>query len=151
MAEEGTRAAIAAFLAAHSTLTLATLGPLGQPMAASLFFAADPQLRLYWASGPNSRHSQNAARQPTVAVTVHNETRTWTEIAGVQMEGKVGVVAAGPDWRAAWNVYLAKFPFAHEFQAEISRSNFYVFTPFWVRLIDNRRGFGHKEEIQTIR
>ncbi len=34
-----------------------------------------------------------------------------------------------------------------DFQAEVSRSNFYVFRPSWMRLIDNSHSFGHKEEI----
>ncbi|MGH2522511.1 MAG: pyridoxamine 5'-phosphate oxidase family protein, partial [Anaerolineales bacterium] len=72
------------FLAAHSTLTLATLNPDGQPMAASLFFVADAELNLYWVSGPRSRHSLNLEKNARAAVTVHNETWTWTEIAGVQ-------------------------------------------------------------------
>jgi uncharacterized protein YhbP (UPF0306 family) len=82
-----------------------------------------------------------------VALTVHNATWTWTEIAGVQMEGDVAIVAAGPAWQAAWDRYLQKFQFVEEFQAEVSRSNFYVFTPVWARLIDNKLGFGHKEEL----
>jgi uncharacterized protein YhbP (UPF0306 family) len=147
MAESDPRAGIAAFLAAHSTLTLATVGPGGRPMAASLFFATGPDLRLYWVSGPSSRHSQNVTRQPAVAVTVHNETWSWTAIAGVQLEGQALVVPAGPDWQAARNLYLAKFPFVAEFQAELSRSDFYVFSPSWMRWIDNALGFGHKEEI----
>ena len=149
MTEADTRAAIGAFLAAHSTLTLATLGADGQPMAANLFFAAEVDLRVFWVSGNASRHSQNLTRQPRVAITIANESWSWTELAGVQMEGRVAVVPAGADWQAAWSLYQAKFPFTVDFQAEVSRSNFYVFTPVWMRLVDNSRGFGHKEEIGT--
>jgi len=149
MTEVDTRASIAAYLAAHSTLALATIGPDGAPMAASLFFVADADLRLYWVSGNSSRHSQNLTRHSRMAVTIHNETWTWTEIAGVQMEGSARVVPPGPEWQAAWQLYLGKFPFVSDFQAEVSRSNFYAFTPAWMRLIDNSRGFGHKEEIQV--
>jgi uncharacterized protein YhbP (UPF0306 family) len=151
MPETDTRAAIAAFVAAHSTLTLATLTAEGHPQAVSLFFASDADLRLYWVSGDSTRHSHNVARQSHVAVTIHNETWSWTEIAGVQMEGQATVVPAGPDWQAVWGLYARKFVFVTDFQAEISRSNFYVFTADWMRLIDNSRGFGHKEEIGTRR
>jgi uncharacterized protein YhbP (UPF0306 family) len=138
---------ISAFLASHSTLSLATVAANGRPLAASLFFVSDAALNVYWISGPNSRHSVNLAQRPRVALTVHNATGTWTEIAGVQMEGSVAIVAAGPAWQAAWERYLLKFPFVQDFQAEVSRSNFYVFTPDWVRLVDNKLGFGHKEEL----
>jgi len=149
MTDDDTRAAITAFLAAHSTLTLATLGPDHRPLAASLFYAADPELRLYWLSAASSRHSQNLAENPAVAVTVHTETWSWTTIAGVQMEGQAARVAAGEAWQAAWRLYQAKFPFVVELEAEASKSEFYVFTPNWMRLVDNGRGFGHKSEIGT--
>ncbi|MCC6188855.1 MAG: pyridoxamine 5'-phosphate oxidase family protein [Anaerolineales bacterium] len=143
-----TRAAVAAFLACHSTLTLATLSPAGELMAASLFYASDDELRLYWTSGASSRHSRNLAHKARVAVTIHGETWRWNDIAGVQMEGETAILPAGPAWQAAWALYRAKFPFVDEFQAEVSRSNFYVLTPRWARLIDNSQGFGHKVELR---
>ena len=151
MGSEDTRARIATFLAAHSTLSLATLAPGGSPMAASLFFAADDELSLYWLSSGASRHSQNIVEQPAVDITVHNETRSWADIAGVQLQGQAATVPAGGPWQAAWTLYLAKFPFVAKMQAEVAKSNFYVFTANWMRLIDNRLGFGHKDEIGALK
>jgi hypothetical protein len=147
MGSSNLRSEIRAFLAAHSTLTLATVSADGQPMAASLFFAEDDDLNLYWVSSPKSRHSLNLSPNPRAAVTVHNATWTWTEIAGVQMEGGVRPLPLRAEAEKAWEVYRAKFAFADEFQAEVARSTFYRFTPRWARLIDNARGFGHKAEI----
>mgnify|MGYP001602152317 CR=1 FL=1 len=56
------------------------------------------------------------------------------------MEGKVRVVQTGPERQAVCERYLAKFPFAREFEAEVARSTFYCFTPRWARLVDNARG-----------
>jgi uncharacterized protein len=140
--------AIASFIATFSTLTLATLEAQGQPMAASLFFVSGAALNVYWVSGAHSRHSVNLARDSRAAITVHNATWTWTAIAGVQMEGSVAVVPAGLAWQAVWDRYRLKFPFVGEFQGEVSRSNFYHFTPAWARLVDNGQGFGHKEEVR---
>lgn len=144
---DNTTSAIAALIASQSTLTLATLDAQGQPLAASLFFVSDTALNVYWASGAHSRHSLNLARDSRAAITVHKTTWTWAEIAGVQMEGTVAIVPPGAAWQAIWDRYVLKFPFVEEFQAEVSRSNFYHFTPAWARLVDNNRGFGHKEEI----
>jgi len=108
-------------------------------------------LRLYWLSSGHSRHSQNLARQSAVAVTIHNQTWSWTEIAGVQMQGPAAVVPDGQAWQAAWNLYVAKFSFAAQMEAEVRKSDFYVLTADWIRLIDNRLGFGHKEEIGTLK
>jgi len=143
-----TVAALTAFLAEQSTLTLATVGQAGQPMAASLFFVADQAVRVYWLSAASSRHSRNLAAQPRAAITVHAATWRWNEIAGVQLEGTVSVIPAGAAWEAAWALYLAKFPFAADFQAELARSNFYVLAPRWARLIDNKQGFGNKAELE---
>lgn len=145
---DDTAAAVGQFLAGQSTLTLATVNAAGEPLAASLFFVSDAALNVYWVSGAHSRHSVNLAANPRAAVTVHNITWTWTEIAGVQMEGQVAVVPAGAAWQDVWALYERKFPFVAAFQAEVSRSNFYHFSPAWARLIDNSRGFGHKEEIR---
>jgi hypothetical protein len=135
------------FLQSHSTLTLATVDGDGQPMAASLFFVADEDLNVYWVSGPNSRHSINVSRRARAALTVHAETWSWADIAGVQMEGEVSIVPAGAEWEYVWGLYRAKFPFAQDFEAEVSRSNFYRFTPRWARWMDNAHGFGYKEEL----
>jgi len=151
MTGDDTRARLAEFLARQSTLSLATLGTDGWPEAASLFFAADTDLRLYWLSSSNSRHSQNLVRQPAVAVTIHNQTWSWTDITGVQLQGTAVVVPAGEPWQAAWNLYVAKFSFAAQMEAEVRKSDFYVLTADWIRLIDNRLGFGHKEEIGTLK
>jgi uncharacterized protein YhbP (UPF0306 family) len=133
------------FLAQHSTLNLATLNAAGRPESAPLFFAAD-EGSLIWISGSHSRHSRNLAANNQAAVTIHNQVWAWQEIAGLQMEGEVNLVPAGPGRDRAWQVYRAKFPFVDEFQDDVSTSEFYRFTPRWVRLIDNRVAFGYKEE-----
>jgi hypothetical protein len=147
MSAPETRAQISLLLTKQSTLTLATVDPAGQPMAASLFFAADAELNLYWTSSSKSRHSRNLALDPHAAITVYAATWWWRDIAGVQFEGEATVIAPGTEWQAALDLYLSKFPFAKEFEVELLRSSFYRFTPSWGRLIDNSRGFGYKEEI----
>ena len=129
-----------------STLTLATTAPGGLPQAAPLFFAAAADGSLLFVSGAASRHSSNIAANGRAAVTIYGDVRQWNEITGLQMEGSVGVIPPGPERDAAWDTYKAKFPFVVEFEDEVSRSSFYRFTPRWVRLVDNRVRFGHKEE-----
>lgn len=137
---------VRAFLAAHSTLSLATVNAQGRPQNAPLFYAADDDT-LIWVSGPHSRHSHNIAVTGRAAVTVYNETWSWHEIAGLQMEGAAHLIPTGPARERAWELYKAKFPFVVEFEAEVSRSEFYRFVPEWIRLIDNKVQFGYKEEI----
>lgn len=130
----------------HSTMTLATVSAHGLPQAAPLFYAADDDT-LIFVSGSKSRHSLNLAANGKAAAVIFNETWSWLEIAGLQMEGGVSVIPVGAARERAWAVYRAKFPFVDEFQADVSRSEFYRFAPGWIRWIDNSVTFGHKEEV----
>jgi uncharacterized protein YhbP (UPF0306 family) len=143
---EAQRAETAAFLRKHTTLTVATVDREAWPQAASLFYASDDNLNLFWVSGENSRHSQNLERVSRVAVSIHNETWDWRDIQGLQLEGQVRRLVDPDEIDRAWALFRDKFPFTTDFTDQIARSAFYLFSPKWVRLIDNSKAFGHREE-----
>ena len=147
---ESQRAAVSAFLKKHTTLVIATVDREARPQAASLFYASDDGLNLYWVSGEKSRHSQNLERVSHVAVVIHNETWDWRDIHGVQIEGQARRLTDPDETDLAWALFRDKFPFTSEFTDQIARSAFYVLTPTWVRLVDNSQYFGHREEF-TLR
>jgi uncharacterized protein YhbP (UPF0306 family) len=140
------RAEVAAFLKKHTTLTIATVDREAWPQAASVFYTSDDALNLYWVSGEKSRHSQNLERVSRVAVTIHNETWDWRDIHGVQIDGQARRVIDPDETDRAWALFRDKFPFTAEFTDQIARSSFYVLKPQWLRLIDNSKYFGHREE-----
>ena len=128
-------------------MTLATSGADGTPHAAAVYFAADAERRnLYFFSAPSSQHSQDLARSPRAAATMHPLVQGWQEIRGLQVRGMVQPVAPGEEWERGWACYLVKFPFAGEMKEIIAQNTLYTFRPEWVRWTDNRQGFGHKEE-----
>ena len=129
-----------------STLSLSTIGADGEPHAAAVYFAAGKALRLYFFSDEGSQHSQDVRGDPRAAAAIYPECRDWQDIRGLQLRGEVRAVEPGPDWDSAWEIYEAKFPFVSELRAVVSRNTLYVFEPYWIRLVDNRRGFGFKEE-----
>jgi uncharacterized protein YhbP (UPF0306 family) len=129
-----------------STMTLSTTDPTGEPYAAPVYFAADEALRLYFFSDAGSRHSEDTQRDRRAAAAIYPQCRDWQEIRGLQMRGEVRAVEHGPEWDAAWEIYEAKFPFVIELRAVVALNTLYVFEPHWVRLVDNRQGFGFKEE-----
>lgn len=143
---EAQRAEVSAFLKKHTTLTIATVDREARPQAASVFYASDDALNLYWVSGATSRHSQNLERVSRVAVSIHNEARDWRDIQGVQIEGQARRLIDPDDTDRARALLRDKFPFTTEFVDQIARSSFYALTPQWSRLTDNSRGFGHREE-----
>ena len=139
-------AEVAAFLKKHTTLTIATVDREAWPQAASVFYTSDAALNVYWVSGEKSRHSQNLERVSRIAVTIHNETWDWRDIHGVQIDGQARRVIDPDETDRAWALFRDKFPFTAEFTDQIARSSFYVLKPQWLRLIDNSKYFGHREE-----
>ena len=129
-----------------STMTLATQGADGEPHAADVYFASDEHVNLYFFSDPISQHGLDIAHNPRAAVTIHPESQGWEDIYGLQMRGEVQRVEPGLSWDGAWEKYVAKFPFVAGLKAVVERNQLFVFLPRWIRLVDNRRGFGYQEE-----
>ncbi len=137
------------FLAGHTTLALATVDSQGAPWAASLFYAERGDFTLYFVSEAEVLHSRNVAADRRVSGVIADDRQSWHEIQGLQLAGTCELVADEAR-QAALEVYLAKFPFLRENAALHERlvaENLYAVRPAWLRLIDNRRGFGFKEEL----
>ena len=128
-------------------MTLATVGANGAPHAAAVYFAADEDRRnLYFLSSAGSQHSQDLITRPHAAAEIHPLVESWQEIQGLQLHGKVHAIPAGETWEQAWARYLVKFPFTGNLKDIVAKNSLYTFRPDWIRLIDNRLGFGHQEE-----
>lgn len=147
---------VGAFLDAFSTMTLATQGPAG-PWAAPLFYAHDKALNIYFLSSEKSRHIKDLLSEPNVAVTVNGLHDRWTDICGLQMAGTAGLIADDRRGEVA-DLYLQKFPEIRRILSTQSsdaerkiakgftQSNFYCIRLSTIRLIDNKKSFGHKDE-----
>lgn len=129
-----------------STMTIASSDRSGEPHAAAVYFAADEDLNFYYFSDPLSQHSQDLVPRPQAAVAIYPNGLDWQDIRGLQLRGDVRTVEPGPEWENAWVLYSNKFPFVAELKELVARNQLYVFIPTWVRLVDNRRGFGFKQE-----
>jgi uncharacterized protein len=134
---------------ATSTMTLATMDPKRGPHAAPIFFAADDRLRLYFLSDPSSRHAREIAEEPRASAGIYPEEGDWRLLRGIQVDGVARVVEDDPARDACWQNYVAKFPIVAELPEAVERSRLYVLEPAWLRLIDNRRGFGFHAEWQV--
>ena len=154
---EDTRAAIRQMLDAYNTASLATSRD-GRPWVATVFYAHDARLNLYFVSDGRTRHGQDMAASERVAAAINPDCGTWGEVRGLQMEGRVRVLE-GAARLAGLGHYLAKF---HDVKALFDRpkdsneetiaqrlkaANLYCLEPDWIRLIDNSRWFGFKEEL----
>ena len=140
------RARIIAYLQAHNTMTLATEHS-GIPSACSLFYVSD-DVDLYFVSETRTRHALHIEGNASVAVTISDDHRDWRTITGIQLEGTCLLLdAIGAARPLAW--YARKFPFVAQLGAAFASVRCYKITPRWVRLVDNTRGFGFKEELDV--
>jgi hypothetical protein len=146
---------LAAFLAAHTTLTLATVGADGAPAAAAVFYAHDTALNLYFLSEERTQHGQNMLANGRVAGAIHADGQDWRSIRGVQVRGEASLVPAA-DLAHAVAVYGRKYAFVAALLAgaagpgvlagPLAKARFWVLRPAWYRLTDNTVRFGFKEE-----
>ena len=148
---ESLKPSINRYLVRHTTLSLATCHD-GRPWSTDLFYASDDSCQLYFVSSITTLHCQHIAANPRVSVSISRQCSDWTEIKGLQLDGVAGVVStADRDW--VTETYLTKFPALKQLHkaSEILRifreSSFYRISPEWIRLIDNSKGFKHKDEM----
>jgi uncharacterized protein YhbP (UPF0306 family) len=128
-----------------TTMVLATHMPDGTPRATPVYFAADDVLRLIFLSDPDSVHSRNLAASPQTSAAMYPEERNWRKLRGLQMTGQARALD-GDEAEAARRAYARRFPFVAELASAMAASRIYAFSPSWVRLTDNRRGFGFQQE-----
>jgi uncharacterized protein YhbP (UPF0306 family) len=142
------------YLETHNTMTLGTCAD-DVPWAATVFYASD-DFRLYFFSVPDSRHCQNLAANPRVAVTVQEDYHDWQKIKGIQLEGTAILVDSIIEKAKAMAVYARKYPeviklFTNPasgvFHQAFLKVKFYCVVPEKLFFIDNEQGFGKRQEL----
>ncbi len=143
-------------LAGHGTVTLATVAN-GRAWAATVFYASDADLNLYFVTDLRTRHGHALRQDSRVAAAIDRDVSTWGEVIGLQLEGRATVLE-GDGREQALATYLGRFPDVRRlFDAprgpsetviadRLRQTPFWRLTPDWIRLIDSTRGFGWKWE-----
>jgi uncharacterized protein len=147
---------VLAYMESHNTMTLATCSG-NVPWAATVFYVNEG-FRLYFFSVPDSRHCQNLAGNPGVAVTIQEDYRDWRMIKGIQLEGKVVQIDSVIEKGKAMVAYGRKYPeviklFTNPqsglFYRAFLKVKFYCVIPEQVFYIDNEQGFGKRQELRV--
>ncbi|MET0500918.1 MAG: pyridoxamine 5'-phosphate oxidase family protein [Candidatus Binatia bacterium] len=145
---------VLSYLKTHNTMTLGTSSG-DVPWAATVFYASD-NLCLYFFSAPESRHCQNLATNPHVAVTIQEDYHDWRKIKGIQLEGSVALVDSIAAKAKAMAIYAGKYPdiirlFTNPasglFYKAFLKVKFYCVAPQKLFFIDNEQGFGKRQEL----
>jgi uncharacterized protein YhbP (UPF0306 family) len=144
---------IQSFLAAHHVMSLATCGAAGVH-ATNLFYACEG-LALVWVSGPDTQHSREIEADPRVAATVAPDYSDFAAIRGVQIAGAARRVLATDERMRHVALLEARYPFLRQLAAAplklrqaFARTAVYRLQPARIVLIDNTKGFGHKETLE---
>lgn len=144
-------ARIAAFLDAHHVMTLATVGDAGAH-AASLMYAR-AGFALHWTSDPQSRHSLFLEREARATATIAPDYTDFRVIRGLQIVGRARRLD-GREAEEARDALVARYAFLAELasgppelRADFEQAAAYALAPERITLIDNTRGFGHKETL----
>jgi uncharacterized protein YhbP (UPF0306 family) len=143
---------ITAFLDLYHVMSLATCGPDGAH-AASVFYVRDG-LSLCWVSDAETRHSHDLEANPRVAATVAPDYTDFAAIRGVQMHGHARRVTDTIHRAGVLFLMVRRYPFLGRIadapaalRAAYERIQVYQLTPADIVLIDNTKGFGHKETL----
>jgi uncharacterized protein YhbP (UPF0306 family) len=144
---------IGSFLAAHHVMSLATFGP-SEPHATNLFYACDG-LALVWVSEPDTRHSREIESNSRVAATIAPDYSDFAAIRGVQIAGTAHRIVAEDQRMRLLALLEARYPFLRQLAAgpkklrqAYARISVYRLEPARMVMIDNTKGFGHKETIE---
>lgn len=76
-----------------------------QPWLCNVWFVADDDLRIYWFSATNRRHSKEIARNPQVAATICKPQAPTDPAIAVQIAGVVHELSEDSDMALARKVY----------------------------------------------
>ena len=137
------------YLSRHQVMTLAYHDQQG-PGACAVWFAVQEDLTIFFLSALSTRHGTALASGGQVAITVQKDEQHWRSIQGIQGSGICRPVA--PEHRAsAWQTYSGRFPFVIQpfgnIVSALAAVTLWSVVPTWLRLVDNTKGFGHKEEL----
>jgi uncharacterized protein YhbP (UPF0306 family) len=139
------------YLDRHHVMTLATCGARG-PWAAAVLYVRDGT-RLCFVSSPASRHGADLAADARAAATVQDDEPDWRVIRGVQLEGRVEVLAGAEEERVR-ALYGARFAVAAggagtpaPIAAALAKARWYALTPDALYLVDNAVAFGHRARV----
>lgn len=80
-----------------------------QPWCCTVYFVADTERNLYWASLPSRRHSQEIAAHPQVAAAIPVKHVKGEPVCGLQFAGRAELLEPSEAIRPMAKAYAAKF------------------------------------------
>ncbi len=126
------------FIHEHHIFTLATSSN-NRPYTCTCFYVYIPELNIIvFTSDKTTKHIQDVEAQNYVAGAIALETSTVGKIRGIQFTGEIKELK-GKELSTAKKAYLFKFPIA-----VLMKTTLWGIVPDFIKMTDNRLGFGKK-------
>ncbi|MDY7544441.1 MULTISPECIES: pyridoxamine 5'-phosphate oxidase family protein [unclassified Cryobacterium] len=133
-------AAIDRYIASHHVVSLAASAE-NSVWAANVFYSFDlPGRRLLFVTSPNTAHGRLMLANPTVAATISTQEKDVTKLQGIQLRG-TSTLLAGAEADRGRKLFAAISPVPI-----IVNVALWALAPTYLKMVDNSRGFSHKEE-----
>lgn len=119
---------------------LMTLGTVsrGKPWGATVFFAFDARLNIFFYSRLDTKHAAHIAKNSSVSVVINQDYGTVGRVKGMQIVGSAALVPE-KDLKKCYTIYRKRFSWADDFKGD---HRLYVVRPAEIYYIDQKR-FGH--------
>jgi uncharacterized protein len=129
---------IVKFIKSHHILTIAT-SVNNEPYCATCFYSYIEEDNLFIiTSDYDTKHARDMLKQNRVSGAIALETKIIGKIRGIQFTGNVTDLSA-KDNASARKSYLMRFPFAI-----LKETTLWSIEPDYIKMTDNRLGFGKK-------
>lgn len=126
------------FINEHHVLTFATSVD-NKPYCANCFYVyLEEENWLIFTSDKTTKHGSDSIQNSRIAGSVVLETSTVGKIQGIQFTGNVEILE-GEEKKKAKLRYLKKYPYA-----VLKQSELWAIKPNFIKMTDNRLGFGKK-------
>ena len=131
---------IVEFISEHHILTLAVSTENSSWCSTCFFVFLHDQNRFIITSDPRTRHIREVIKNNNYLVSgaIALETKMVGKIRGIQFSGKMNKLE-GEELKSARQAYLKTFPVAR-----LSKLHLWGLTPDFIKMTDNRLGFGKK-------
>jgi hypothetical protein len=128
------------FISEHHILTLAVSTDSGSWCATCFYAYLQDQNRFIFTSDPRTRHIREVVNNDNYHVSgaIALEAKMVGNIRGIQFSG-ILTNLKGEDLKISEKAYLDTFPVAR-----LSRLHLWALTPDFIKMTDNRLGFGKK-------
>jgi len=133
------------YLGRNRLMTLGT-AERNKPWLATLFYAYDKKLNLYFYSREDTRHCQYLKKNPSVSVAINHDWRNPDgTIKGLQIAGRARKIPQ-KNYQRCYALYKSRFRWADEFAED---HKLYVIKPLEIWYIDEKL-FGHFYRVRML-